>query len=142
MRNLNDSDRIERERVERQLEYRRESEIARDNANAAGSFALGIALIALVGIITAMFVFNRNDAPQAPVQPSPVQQQPPDVNINQPPDVNLNQPPDVNINVQPEVPEAPVVPQPEVPEAAPPVNTAPLPQNPDGVAPAPAPAQP
>jgi hypothetical protein len=132
MRNLNDNDRLERERVERQLEYRRESEIARDNANAAGSFALGIALIALVGIITAMFVFNRDTTPQAPVQ-----QQPPDINLNQPPDVNVNQPPDVNINVEPPVQEAPVVPQPEVPEAAPPVNTAPLPQNPNGAAPAP-----
>lgn len=139
MRNLNDSDRLERERVERQLEYRRESEIARDNANAAGSFALGIALIALVGIITAMFVFNRNDAPQAPVQSSPVQPSPVQ---QQPPDVNINQPPDVNINVQPPVQEAPVVPAPQVPEAAPPVNTAPLPQNPDGAAPAPVPAQP
>jgi hypothetical protein len=114
MRNSTD-----RDVAERDLEVRRESQIARDNANAAGSFALGIALISLVGVVIAMFVFDKEET-TAPVQQ---QQQPPDVNITVP---------------TPTAPEAPVVPNPpdiniQVPEN----QAAPAP-----VAPAPAPAAP
>ncbi|MBD2464088.1 hypothetical protein H6G89_24095 [Oscillatoria sp. FACHB-1407] len=125
MRNSTD-----RDVVERDLEIRRESQIARDNANAAGSFALGIALISLVGVVIAMFVFDQGNEPTAPAQ----QQQPPDVNITVPSPVAPEAPivpdaPDINIQV-PES-QAPVAPQPVAPE-------------PEAVAPAPEalPAQP
>ncbi|MDX2214037.1 MAG: hypothetical protein SFY66_12185 [Oculatellaceae cyanobacterium bins.114] len=113
----------ERDVVERDLEMRRESQIARDNANAAGSFALGIALISLVGVVIAMFVFNQGDETTAPAQ----QQQPPDVNITVPTPTAPEAPivpdaPDINIQVpenQAPVAPAPAAPAPTAPEALP-----------------------
>jgi predicted lipid-binding transport protein (Tim44 family) len=111
----------ERERLERDIEYRREVEISRNNANAAGGFALGIALIALVGVVIAMFIFSdrnntrtqQNQAPQAA----------PTINV---------QPPDVNVTVP--------APQNNAPATENPPVTAPA--APDATAPAPAPAAP
>lgn len=112
MRNSTD-----RDVVERDLEVRRESQIARDNANAAGSFALGIALISLVGVVIAMFVFDRGDETTAPTQ-----QQPPDVNITVP-SPTAPQAPDINIQV-PEG-QAPVAPAPVEPAPVEPAPVAP-----------------